>query len=67
MLKICQIICQKAICTSCCESFGLTRSTKIKRADIEKRVKELEKLTSFKPQAGKNYLAFFFGSAGFVG
>src|SRR5271168_1711633 len=31
----------------CCEGFGLTRTTKIKRADIEKRVKELEKLTRF--------------------
>ena len=27
--------------------FGLARTTKIKRADIEKRVKELEKLTKF--------------------
>src|SRR5271170_781880 len=31
----------------CCEGFGLTRTTKIKRADIEKRVQELEKLTRF--------------------
>ena len=31
----------------CCEGFGLTCTTKIKRADIEKRVKELEKLTRF--------------------
>jgi sugar/nucleoside kinase (ribokinase family) len=31
----------------CCEGFGLTRTTKIKRTDIEKRVKELEKLTKF--------------------
>ena len=31
----------------CCEGFGLNRTTKIKRADIEKRVKELEKLTRF--------------------
>jgi len=31
----------------CCEGLGLTRTTKIKRADIEKRVKELEKLTKF--------------------
>ena len=31
----------------CCEGFGLTRTTEIKRADIEKRVKELEKLTKF--------------------
>jgi sugar/nucleoside kinase (ribokinase family) len=31
----------------CCEGFGLTRTTKTKRTDIEKRVKELEKLTKF--------------------
>jgi sugar/nucleoside kinase (ribokinase family) len=31
----------------CCEGFGLNRTTKIKRADIDKRVKELEKLTKF--------------------
>jgi len=31
----------------CCESFGLTRTTAIKRADIDRRVKELEKLTKF--------------------
>jgi sugar/nucleoside kinase (ribokinase family) len=31
----------------CCEGFGLNRTTKTKRADIEKRVKELEKLTRF--------------------
>jgi sugar/nucleoside kinase (ribokinase family) len=31
----------------CCEGFGLTRTTKIKRADIDRRVKELEKLTEF--------------------
>jgi hypothetical protein len=31
----------------CCEGFGLTCTTRTKRADIEKRVKELEKLTKF--------------------
>jgi sugar/nucleoside kinase (ribokinase family) len=31
----------------CCEGFGLTRTTKTKRADIERRVKELENLTKF--------------------
>jgi sugar/nucleoside kinase (ribokinase family) len=31
----------------CCEGFGLTHTTKTKRADIEKRVQELEKLTKF--------------------
>jgi sugar/nucleoside kinase (ribokinase family) len=33
------------IASFCCEGFGLTRTTKIKRADIDRRVKELEKLT----------------------
>jgi sugar/nucleoside kinase (ribokinase family) len=31
----------------CCEGFGLNRTTKVKRSDIERRVKELEKLTQF--------------------
>ena len=31
----------------CCEGFGLTRTTKTKRADIDRRVKELEQLTRF--------------------
>jgi len=31
----------------CCEGFGLKGTTKTKRADIEKRVKELEELTRF--------------------
>lgn len=31
----------------CCEGFGLVSTAKIKRADIERRVKELEKLTRF--------------------
>lgn len=31
----------------CCEGFGLTRTTKVKPADIQKRVKELAKLTQF--------------------
>ena len=31
----------------CCEGFGLTCTTKTKRADIDRRVKELEKLTRF--------------------
>lgn len=31
----------------CCEGFGLTRTTRVKRADIEKRVKELQALTKF--------------------
>ena len=31
----------------CCEGFGLTRTTKTKREDIDQRVKELEKMTKF--------------------
>ena len=31
----------------CCEGFGLMQTTRIKRSHIEKRVKELEKLTRF--------------------
>ncbi len=31
----------------CCEGFGLNRTTKATRKEIEKRVKELEKLTKF--------------------
>jgi cytidine kinase len=35
------------VASFCCEGFGLTRTTKIKRRDIDRRVKELEKLTKF--------------------
>jgi hypothetical protein len=31
----------------CCEGFGLTRTTRVRRAEIERRVKVLEKLTKF--------------------
>jgi sugar/nucleoside kinase (ribokinase family) len=31
----------------CCEGFGLNRTTQVRRAQIESRVKELEKLTKF--------------------
>ena len=31
----------------CCEGFGLNRTTKVKRTDINRRVQELEKLTKF--------------------
>jgi sugar/nucleoside kinase (ribokinase family) len=31
----------------CCEGFGLNQTTRVKRAQIEKRVKELERLTKF--------------------
>jgi cytidine kinase len=35
------------VASFCCEGFGLTRTTKTKRANIDRRVKELEKLTRF--------------------
>jgi sugar/nucleoside kinase (ribokinase family) len=35
------------VASFCCEGFGLNRTDKVKRADVEKRVKELEKLTQF--------------------
>jgi len=35
------------VASFCCEGFGLNRTTKVKRADINRRVRELEKLTKF--------------------
>jgi sugar/nucleoside kinase (ribokinase family) len=35
------------VASFCCEGFGLSRTTKVKRPEIEKRVKELEKLVRF--------------------
>ncbi|HUA65772.1 MAG TPA: PfkB family carbohydrate kinase [Alphaproteobacteria bacterium] len=35
------------VASFCCEGFGLNRTTKTRRLDIEKRVRELEKLTRF--------------------
>jgi sugar/nucleoside kinase (ribokinase family) len=35
------------VASFCCEGFGLNRTTRISRADIEKRVKELAALTRF--------------------
>ena len=35
------------VASYCCEGFGLNRTTKVRRADIDKRVKELEALTRF--------------------
>ena len=35
------------VASFCCEGFGLNRTTRIKRAHIDQRVKELEKLTQF--------------------
>jgi sugar/nucleoside kinase (ribokinase family) len=35
------------VASFCCEGFGLMRTTKLRRADVERRVKELEGLTRF--------------------
>jgi sugar/nucleoside kinase (ribokinase family) len=35
------------VASFCCEGFGLNRTTKVTRAQIGQRVKELEKLTKF--------------------
>jgi sugar/nucleoside kinase (ribokinase family) len=35
------------VASFCCEGFGLTRTTRVSRAIIQKRVKELEALTRF--------------------
>jgi sugar/nucleoside kinase (ribokinase family) len=35
------------VASFCCEGFGLTRTTKINRTHIDRRVRELEKLTRF--------------------
>ena len=35
------------VASFCCEGFGLTKTTKIKRKDIDKRVRELERLIRF--------------------
>ena len=35
------------VASFCCEGFGLTRITRVKRSDIERRVKQLERLVRF--------------------
>jgi cytidine kinase len=35
------------VASFCCEGFGLTRTTRVKRSHIDKRVRALEKLTKF--------------------
>ena len=35
------------VASFCCEGFGLTRTTRATKADIARRVKELEALTRF--------------------
>ena len=41
------MICGSVVASFCCEGFGLNRTAKVKRADIERRVKELKKLVKF--------------------
>ena len=41
------MICGSVVASFCCEGFGLTRTTKVKRSQIDERVKELERLTRF--------------------
>jgi len=35
------------VASFCCEGFGLSRVTKVKRKEIQRRVRELERLTKF--------------------
>jgi sugar/nucleoside kinase (ribokinase family) len=35
------------VASFCCEGFGLTRTTRVRRAEIEQRVRELERFTKF--------------------
>jgi len=41
------IIYGSVVASFCCEGFGLERTSRLKRSEIEKRVKELEKLVQF--------------------
>ena len=41
------MICGSVVASFCCEGFGLNRTAKLKRTDIQRRVKELERLTKF--------------------
>ena len=41
------MVCGSVVASFCCEGFGLQRTTKVTRAMINRRVKELEKLTQF--------------------
>jgi hypothetical protein len=33
------------VASFCCEGFGLSRTTKVTRADVERRVRQLEEVT----------------------
>jgi hypothetical protein len=41
------MVCGSVVASFCCEGFGLTQTTRVKRPQIDRRVKELEKLTRF--------------------
>jgi cytidine kinase len=41
------MVCGSVVASFCCEGFGLTRTTKVTRKQIDGRVKELEGLTKF--------------------
>ena len=41
------MVCGSVVAAYCCEGFGLNRTTRVRRAHIDQRVKELEKLTKF--------------------
>jgi sugar/nucleoside kinase (ribokinase family) len=41
------MICGSVVASFCCEGFGLNQTTRVKRSQIDRRVKELEKLTRF--------------------
>jgi sugar/nucleoside kinase (ribokinase family) len=43
----CAMVYGSVTASFCCEGFGLNATTKTRRSDIEKRVKELKKLTEF--------------------
>jgi sugar/nucleoside kinase (ribokinase family) len=41
------MICGSAVAAFCCEGFGLTRTTRLRGTDIDRRVRELKALTTF--------------------
>jgi hypothetical protein len=41
------VIYGSVVASFCCEGFGLTRTTRVSRAHIDQRVKELQALTHF--------------------
>ncbi|HKS37075.1 MAG TPA: PfkB family carbohydrate kinase [Verrucomicrobiae bacterium] len=41
------MICGSVVASFCCEGFGLNRTTKVSRAAIDKRIRDLEKLVRF--------------------